>query len=44
MPAFGTPFVAEAMDPIKKSGKWIHYIMPFLEKKTTTMERKGITK
>lgn len=32
MPAFGAPFMAEAMDPIKKSGKWIHYVMPFLEK------------
>lgn len=24
--------MAEAMNPIKKSGKWIHYIMFFLEK------------
>lgn len=31
MPEFSPPFMAEAMDPIKKFCEWIHYIMPFCE-------------
>lgn len=44
MPAFSSPLMAEAMDPIKNFGEWIHYIMPFLEKNNNNNGTQGNNK
>lgn len=41
MPAFSSPLTAEATDPIKKFGEWIHYVIPFLRNKTKQNNNNG---